>query len=144
MKLPQAFWPGYVCLGVTNRRVLTCGGEFNSRHIVRRSVQKALDDPKSSTRPQVRQDHPLTTDRAQVPWKGAPEGESPIVPGPCRFPRALSQSQVVWECSPIRRRTFIAWSVFLVIVLCTTILTACLGICVLRASACGLPHSTTS
>ncbi|CAF2086402.1 unnamed protein product [Brassica napus] len=34
------------------RSVLTCGGEFNSRHIVRRSGPKALDDPKSSTRPQ--------------------------------------------------------------------------------------------
>ncbi|CAF2043555.1 unnamed protein product [Brassica napus] len=34
------------------RSILTCGGEFNSRHIVRCSVQKALDDPKSSTRPQ--------------------------------------------------------------------------------------------
>ncbi|CAF2043671.1 unnamed protein product [Brassica napus] len=34
---------------------------------------KALDDPKSSTLPQIRQDHQLTTDRAQVPWKGAPE-----------------------------------------------------------------------
>ncbi|CAN7088360.1 unnamed protein product [Brassica rapa subsp. narinosa] len=41
------------------RSVLTCGGEFNSRHIVRRSGPKALDDPKSSTRPQVRRDHPL-------------------------------------------------------------------------------------
>ncbi|CAG7862883.1 unnamed protein product [Brassica rapa] len=39
--------------------VLTCGGEFNSRHIVRRFGPKALDDPKSSTRPQVRRDHPL-------------------------------------------------------------------------------------
>ncbi|WZY99873.1 hypothetical protein YC2023_072202 [Brassica napus] len=75
------------------RSVLTCGGEFNSRHIVRRSGPKALDDPKSSTRPQVRQDYPLSlsisisggketnkdslmssaTDRAQVPWKGSPE-----------------------------------------------------------------------
>ena len=42
------------------RSVLTCGGEFNSRHIVRRSGPKALDDPKSSTRPQVRQDRPLS------------------------------------------------------------------------------------
>jgi hypothetical protein len=42
------------------RSVLTCGGEFNSRHIVRRSGPKALDDPKSSTRPQVRRDHPLS------------------------------------------------------------------------------------
>ncbi|CAN7088117.1 unnamed protein product [Brassica rapa subsp. narinosa] len=34
------------------RSVLTCGGEFNSRHIVRCSGPKALDDPKYSTRPQ--------------------------------------------------------------------------------------------
>ncbi|WZZ15102.1 hypothetical protein YC2023_108191 [Brassica napus] len=42
------------------RSILTCGGEFNSRHIVRCSGPKALDDPKSSTRPQVRRDHPLS------------------------------------------------------------------------------------
>uniref|UniRef100_A0A0D2ZPC5 Uncharacterized protein n=1 Tax=Brassica oleracea var. oleracea TaxID=109376 RepID=A0A0D2ZPC5_BRAOL len=44
------------------RNVLTCGGEFNFCHIVRRSGPKALalDDPKSSTRPQVRRDHPLS------------------------------------------------------------------------------------
>ncbi|CAN7093130.1 unnamed protein product [Brassica rapa subsp. narinosa] len=54
---PKPSGRGHVCLGVTNhskdvRSVLTCGGEFNSRHIVRRSGPKALDDPKSSTRPQ--------------------------------------------------------------------------------------------
>ncbi|CAN7100368.1 unnamed protein product [Brassica rapa subsp. narinosa] len=54
------------------RSVLTCGGEFNSRHIVRRSGPKALDDPKSSTRPQSGEVS-SATDRAQVPWKGAPE-----------------------------------------------------------------------
>ncbi|WZY88416.1 hypothetical protein YC2023_045151 [Brassica napus] len=110
------------------RSVLTCSGEFNSRHIVRRSGPKALDDPKSSTRPQVRRDHPLSlrisisggkkltmiplvtagepgraqlenrmssafelysgeassaTDRAQVPWKGAPERvRAPSCPDP--------------------------------------------------------------
>ncbi|WZY94027.1 hypothetical protein YC2023_066356 [Brassica napus] len=42
------------------RSVLSGGGEFNSHHIVRRSGLKALDDPKSSTRPQVRRDHPLS------------------------------------------------------------------------------------
>ncbi|WZY99902.1 hypothetical protein YC2023_072231 [Brassica napus] len=43
------------------RNVLTCVGEFNSRHIIRRSGPKALDDPKSSTRPpNVRRDHPLS------------------------------------------------------------------------------------
>ncbi|WZY99800.1 hypothetical protein YC2023_072129 [Brassica napus] len=89
--------------------VLTCGGEFNSRHIVKRSGPKALDDPKSSTRPQVRRDHltgiPLVTGsepgRAQLEnrtvltdgpgpsslERGAREGESPVVPGPCRTTR---------------------------------------------------------
>ncbi|WZZ14907.1 hypothetical protein YC2023_107996 [Brassica napus] len=81
---PKPSGRGHVCLGVTHRRpphpledmgrklisrvlphadvksVLTCSGEFNSRHIVRRSGPKALDDPKSSTRPQVRRDHPLS------------------------------------------------------------------------------------
>ncbi|WZZ71392.1 hypothetical protein YC2023_082762 [Brassica napus] len=42
------------------RSVLTCGGEFNSSQIVSRFGPKALDDPKSSTRPQVRRDHPLS------------------------------------------------------------------------------------
>ncbi|WZY99374.1 hypothetical protein YC2023_071703 [Brassica napus] len=56
---PKPSGRGHVCLGDV-RSVLTCGGEFNSRHIVRRSGPKALDDPKSSTRPQVRRDHPLS------------------------------------------------------------------------------------
>lgn len=42
------------------RSVSTCGGEFKPRHIVGRSGPEALDDPKSSTRPQVRRDHPLS------------------------------------------------------------------------------------
>ncbi|CAG7870938.1 unnamed protein product [Brassica rapa] len=54
------------------RSVLTCGGEFNSRHIVRRSRPKALDDPKSSTRPQS-VEASSAMDRAQVPWKRASE-----------------------------------------------------------------------
>ncbi|CAN6907159.1 unnamed protein product [Brassica oleracea] len=54
------------------RSVLTCGGEFNSRQIVSRFGPKALDDPKSSTRPQSGEAS-SATDRAQVPWKGAPE-----------------------------------------------------------------------
>ncbi|CAN7022446.1 unnamed protein product [Brassica rapa subsp. trilocularis] len=62
--------------------VLTCGGEFNSRHIVRRSGPKALDDPKSSTRPQSGEAS-SATDRAQVPWKGAPERvRAPSCPDP--------------------------------------------------------------
>ncbi|CAN7092769.1 unnamed protein product [Brassica rapa subsp. narinosa] len=64
------------------RSVLTCGGEFNSRHIVRRSGPKALDDPKSSTRPQSGEAS-SATDRAQVPWKGAPERvRAPSCPDP--------------------------------------------------------------
>ncbi|CAF2372503.1 unnamed protein product, partial [Brassica napus] len=83
------------------RSVLTCGGEFNSRHIVRRSGPKALDDPKSSTRPQSGEAS-SATDRAQVPWKGAPEGESPSCPDPVAPRGAVSTSRVVWECSPNR------------------------------------------
>ncbi|CAN6972915.1 unnamed protein product, partial [Brassica rapa subsp. trilocularis] len=64
------------------RSVLTCGGEFNSCHIVRRSGPKALDDPKSSTRPQSGEAS-SPTDRAQVPWKGAPERvRAPSCPDP--------------------------------------------------------------
>ncbi|KAL0642134.1 LOW QUALITY PROTEIN: hypothetical protein Bca4012_103130 [Brassica carinata] len=84
---PKPSGRGHACLGVTNRRphpledmgrklvsvcyrtrlakirakgarsVSTCGGEFKPRNIAGRS---ALDDPKSSTRPQVRRDHPLS------------------------------------------------------------------------------------
>ncbi|CAN7100062.1 unnamed protein product [Brassica rapa subsp. narinosa] len=84
---PKPSGRGHVCLGVTNRAkdvrsVLTCGGEFNSRHIVRRSGPKALDDPKSSTRPQSGEAS-SATDRAQVPWKGAPERvRAPSCPDP--------------------------------------------------------------
>ncbi|CAN7135838.1 unnamed protein product [Brassica rapa subsp. narinosa] len=110
---PKPSGRGHVCLSVTNRRppillriwdgslspvcsrtrlakirakdvrsVLTCGGEFNSRHIVRRSGPKALDDPKSSTRPQSGEAS-SATDRAQVPWKGAPERvRAPSCPDP--------------------------------------------------------------
>ncbi|KAL0642128.1 hypothetical protein Bca4012_103296 [Brassica carinata] len=42
------------------RSVSTCGGEFKPRNIVGRYGPEALDDPKSSTRPQVRRDHPLS------------------------------------------------------------------------------------
>ncbi|KAL0642160.1 hypothetical protein Bca4012_103796 [Brassica carinata] len=100
---PKPSGRGHVCLGVTNRRppilsriwdgswspvcyrtrlakirakgarsVSTCGGEFKPRNIVGRSGPEALDDPKSSTRPQSGEAS-SATDRAQVPWKGAPE-----------------------------------------------------------------------
>ncbi|CAN7082675.1 unnamed protein product [Brassica oleracea var. botrytis] len=62
--------------------VLTCGGEFNSRQIVSRFGPKALDDPKSSTRPQSGETS-SATDQAQVPWKGAPERvRAPSCPDP--------------------------------------------------------------
>ncbi|CAN7092501.1 unnamed protein product [Brassica rapa subsp. narinosa] len=78
---PKPSGRGHVCLGDA-RSVMTCGGEFNSRHIVRRSGPKALDDPKSSTRPQSGEAS-STTDRAQVPWKGAPERvRAPSCPDP--------------------------------------------------------------
>ncbi|WZZ15467.1 hypothetical protein YC2023_108556 [Brassica napus] len=49
---------------------------------VRRSGPKALDDPKSSTRPQSGEAS-SATDRAQVPWKGAPERvRAPLCPDP--------------------------------------------------------------
>ncbi|WZY99831.1 hypothetical protein YC2023_072160 [Brassica napus] len=47
------------------RSILTCGGEFNSRHIFRRSGPKALDDPNSSTRPHAK--YGRETDSEQVP-----------------------------------------------------------------------------
>ncbi|CAN7099972.1 unnamed protein product, partial [Brassica rapa subsp. narinosa] len=84
---PKPSGRGHVCLGVTNRpkdvrSVLTCGGEFNSRHIVTCSGPKALDVPKSSTRPQSGEAS-SATDRAQVPWKGAPERvRAPSCPDP--------------------------------------------------------------
>ncbi|CAN7092531.1 unnamed protein product, partial [Brassica rapa subsp. narinosa] len=74
------------------RSVLTCGGEFNSRHIVRRSGPKALDDPKSSTRPQSGEAS-SATDRAQVPWKGAPERvRAPSCPDPVAPQGAVYES----------------------------------------------------
>ncbi|WZY99929.1 hypothetical protein YC2023_072258 [Brassica napus] len=69
---PKPSGRGHVCLAKDARSVLTCGGEFNSRHIVRRSGPKPLDDPKSSTRPQSGEASSVM-DRAQVPWKGVPE-----------------------------------------------------------------------
>ncbi|CAN7100432.1 unnamed protein product [Brassica rapa subsp. narinosa] len=57
-------------------RVLTDGHGF------KRSGPKALDDPKSSTRPQSGEAS-SATDRAQVPWKGAPERvRAPSCPDP--------------------------------------------------------------
>ncbi|CAN7092459.1 unnamed protein product [Brassica rapa subsp. narinosa] len=64
------------------KSVLTCGREFNSRHIVRRSGPKALDDPKSSMIP-LSGEASSAMDRAQVPWKGAPERvRAPLCPDP--------------------------------------------------------------
>ncbi|CAN6998546.1 unnamed protein product [Brassica rapa subsp. trilocularis] len=55
---------------------------MDSRTSFRRSGPKALDDPKSSTRPQSGEAS-SATDRAQVPWKGAPERvRAPSCPDP--------------------------------------------------------------
>ncbi|KAL0641879.1 hypothetical protein Bca4012_103862 [Brassica carinata] len=71
------------------RSVLTCGGEFNSRQIVSRFGPKALDDPKSSTRPQKR---PQRRTGPKFPGKGRQRGCEPVVLGPCRTTQALSES----------------------------------------------------
>ncbi|CAN7092492.1 unnamed protein product [Brassica rapa subsp. narinosa] len=58
------------------RSVLTCGGEFNSRHIVRPEEKKLTRIPLSG-------EASSATDRAQVPWKGAPERvRAPLCPDP--------------------------------------------------------------
>ncbi|CAN6973520.1 unnamed protein product, partial [Brassica rapa subsp. trilocularis] len=63
------------------RSVLICV-LMDSRMSFRRSGPKALDDPKSSTRPQSGEAS-SATDRAQVPWKGAPERvRAPSCPDP--------------------------------------------------------------
>ncbi|CAN7088314.1 unnamed protein product, partial [Brassica rapa subsp. narinosa] len=63
------------------RSVLICV-LMDSRTSFRRSGPKALDDPKSSTRPQSGEAS-SATDRAQVPWKGAPERvRAPSCPNP--------------------------------------------------------------
>ncbi|CAN6973262.1 unnamed protein product [Brassica rapa subsp. trilocularis] len=63
-------------LSPTRRRCL-----FGSSAAIR-SGPKALDDPKSSTRPQSGEAS-SATDRAQVPWKGAPERvRAPSCPDP--------------------------------------------------------------
>ncbi|CAN7099920.1 unnamed protein product [Brassica rapa subsp. narinosa] len=79
---PKPSGRGHVCLARDARSILTCGGEFNSRHIVRCSGPKALGDPKSSTRPQSGEAS-SAKERAQVLWKGAPERvRTPSFPNP--------------------------------------------------------------
>ncbi|CAN6892254.1 unnamed protein product [Brassica oleracea] len=78
---PKPSGRGHVCLG-DGRSVLTCGGELISRQIVGHFGPIALDDPKSSTRPQSGEAS-SATDRAQVPWKRAPERvRAPSCPDP--------------------------------------------------------------
>ncbi|KAL0744969.1 hypothetical protein Bca101_100914 [Brassica carinata] len=187
------------------RSVLTCGGEFNSRQIVSRFGPKALDDPKSSTRPQVRRDHPLSlsisisggketnkdslsngereepslkigrlgarivvreassaTDRAQGPWKGAPERvRAPSCPDPVaprgavyesgclgmqpqsggKFRPRLNMGETDGEQVREPGFCYARGDVAALIVVCSTRLTACLGICVLGRRPVG-SHST--
>ncbi|CAN7105356.1 unnamed protein product [Brassica rapa subsp. narinosa] len=156
---PKLSSRGHVCLVKDARSVLTCGGEFNSCHIVRRSGPKALDDPKFSTRPQSGEAS-SATDRAQVPWKGAPERakcgretDSEQVP---RGKHEKDFEKRVKEClklsggkrmgagnlsrsdaersNPVRQSIRAMDRRGL-----STCLTGFLSICVLRASTCGLP-----
>ncbi|WZZ15333.1 hypothetical protein YC2023_108422 [Brassica napus] len=85
---PKPSGRGHVCLGVTNRRPPSSRGYGTEADLpcvtarVRRSDPKALDDPKSSMRPQSGEAS-SATDRAQVPWKGAPERvRAPSCPDP--------------------------------------------------------------
>ncbi|CAN6972910.1 unnamed protein product, partial [Brassica rapa subsp. trilocularis] len=67
--------------GRASMLICVCKGSYE-RPCVRRSGPKALDDPKSSTRPQSGEVS-SATDRAQVPWKGAPERmRAPSCPDP--------------------------------------------------------------
>ncbi|CAF2086529.1 unnamed protein product, partial [Brassica napus] len=80
--------------------------------------------PKSSTRPQVRRDHPLSLsisisggketnkDSLKGPQRrtgpkflerGAREGESPAVPGPCRTTRRCLRVGLFGNAAPIGR-----------------------------------------
>ncbi|CAN7111077.1 unnamed protein product, partial [Brassica rapa subsp. narinosa] len=150
---------GHVCLAKDARSILTCGDEFNSRHIVRRSCPKALDDPESSTRPQSGEAS-SAAGQAQVPWKGAPERakcgretDSKQVPrgkdekdfekrvkeclklsGGKRMGAGDSSRSDAAQSNPVRQSIRAMDQCRL-----STRLTACLGICVLRASTCGLP-----
>ncbi|CAN6989987.1 unnamed protein product [Brassica rapa subsp. trilocularis] len=73
------------------RSVLICV-LMDSRTSFRRSGPKALDDPKSSTRPQSGEAS-SATDRAQVPWKGAPERvRAPSCPDPVAPRGAVDES----------------------------------------------------
>ncbi|CAN6973546.1 unnamed protein product [Brassica rapa subsp. trilocularis] len=73
------------------RSVLICV-LMDSRTSFRRSGPKALDDPKSSTRPQSGEAS-SATDRAQVPWKVAPERvRAPSCPDPVAPQGAVYES----------------------------------------------------
>ncbi|WZZ71371.1 hypothetical protein YC2023_082741 [Brassica napus] len=118
---PKPSGRGHVCLGVTNRRPpilsrISDGSWSPVCYRTRRFGPKALDDPKSSMRPQSGEAS-SATDRAQVPWKGAPERvrapscPDPVAPrgavyesGTLSHHEALSTSWIVWECSSNRAR----------------------------------------
>ncbi|CAF2086480.1 unnamed protein product [Brassica napus] len=135
---PKPSGRGHVCLGDV-RSVLTCGGEFNYRHIVRRSGPKALDDPKSSTRPQAK--YGRETDSEQVP-RGKDEKDFEKRVKEClKLSGGKRMGAGDASCSDAERSNPVRRSIRGVDrrgLRCTR-LTACLGICVLRASACGLP-----
>ncbi|CAN7099918.1 unnamed protein product [Brassica rapa subsp. narinosa] len=127
------------------KSVLTCSGEFNSRHIVRRSGSEALDDPKSLMRPQSGEAS-SATDRPKFHVKGHQRGWEPaIFPGRMQNGEIQSADQFrPWTDADYGGDLNLGFcyargDIAALIVVCSTRLTVCLGICVLRASACGLP-----
>ncbi|CAF2370865.1 unnamed protein product [Brassica napus] len=130
------------------KSVLTCSGEFNSRHIVRHSGSKALDDPKSLIDPRsggITQAS-SATDRPKFHVKGHQRGWEPaIFPGRMQNGEIQSADQFrPWTDADYGGDLSLGFcyargDIAALIVVCSTRLTVCLGICVLRASACGLP-----
>ncbi|CAF2086620.1 unnamed protein product [Brassica napus] len=105
---PKPSGRGHACLGVTNRpkdvrSVLTCGGEFNSRHIVRSFRSKKLLMTQSPQRDPSLEKRPQRRTGPKFLERGAREGESPVVPGPCRTTRRCLRVGLFGNAAPIGR-----------------------------------------
>ncbi|KAL0744965.1 hypothetical protein Bca101_100910 [Brassica carinata] len=138
------------------RSVLTCGGEFNSRQIVSRFGPKALDNPKSSTRPQSEK-RPQRRTGPKFPGKGRQRGLNMGETDGEQVPRGKDEKDFEkrvkeclklsggsgWgrRCVPVGCERSNPRDVAALIVVCSTRLTACLGICVLGRRPVG-SHST--
>ncbi|KAL0641993.1 hypothetical protein Bca4012_103427 [Brassica carinata] len=95
----------------------------NSSLVISSVVRSKLDDPKSSARPQE-------ADGGGDASVGC-ERSNPVRPIGQSWTGGLKRWPKPGFITPAERRCLV--------VVCSTRLTACLGICVLRASACGLP-----